>query len=213
MIGSAEIMRTKALGNLRFQIRLSTSCQSEHFNSTQPQDQCTQQTDLSGTCHPCSLRFPNLQTLLSQKRLLHRLRRTTHRLRQHVQMLQSLWHPDDEFLVVHKVFRQKPMPQIDPALVIHLFTGDIRTTNPVINGSARTTNGAGHIVPGLHFSDCSTNLFHNPETLVTNHQKVVARRSIAVQSVVDLAIRCVHSDLQHPHKHSTAIRNVTHRRL
>ena len=45
------------------------------------------------------------------------------------------------------------------------------------------------------------------------HQEVIARRCIAIQGIINFPVSGIYADLQHPHKHTPAAGNITHRRL
>ena len=73
---------------------------------------------------------------------------------------------------------------------------------------SRTAHGRHDVITRFHFSHVWANCFNLSKTLVTDDQKIVSRRRLAVLGGVDLFVRAIDADAQHAHQHAASIRDV-----
>ena len=166
-----------------------------------------EQADLAGPHDERPLRIPDLEPLLGQERLLDRLGADAGRLGQDAEMLEVLRDFHDVFGVVDEDLGQITVTEVDPPLVIDFLAGDVVTPDQVEQGPARPSDRAGDVIARLHFGHLVPDLEHLPEALVADDQVVAARRCVAVECLVDLAVGGVDSDLKDLHQHGPAFRH------
>ena len=122
-------------------------------------------------------------------------------------MLQ-LWRDFHHVLgIVHEQLGQVAVTEIDAALVVSLFAGDVVATDHVIDRTARSADGAGDQIARLEFRDLRTDFDHLPKALVPDDKMFAAGGSVAVEGLVDLAISRIDADLQRLHQHRAAFGN------
>ena len=166
-----------------------------------------EQSDLTGSQDEGSLGRPNLQTLLSQVRLIDRLRTDAGRFRQHAEMPQLRRDLHHVFGIVHEHLGHVTVTEIDATLVVGLFAGDVVPSDLVIDRTTRSADGTRDQIARLEFRDLRTDFEHLPEALVPDDKVFAAGRSVAVESLVDLAISRIDADLQRLHQDRAALGN------
>ena len=122
-------------------------------------------------------------------------------------MLEVLRHLHDELGVVDERLGQVAVAEVDPALVVDLLAGDVVAADHVEQRPARPADRARDIVAGLHLGHLVADLDHLPEALVADDEMLAARRGVAVEGLVDLAVGGVDADLEHLHQHRPALGN------
>ena len=125
----------------------------------------------------------------------------------HAEMLEVLRHLHDVFGVVDEGLGQITVAEVDPALVIHLFAGDVVPADDVEQRPARPADGAGDVVARPHFGHFVPDLDDLPEALVPDHEMLAARRRVAIKSLVDLAISGIDTDLEDLDQHGPPFGN------
>lgn len=75
--------------------------------------------------------------MLSEKRLLDRLRTDAGRFRKHAQVAQTVRHTHDEFGIIDEPFAHEAVQQIDAAFVVRFVTGDVVATDQVVDRPVR----------------------------------------------------------------------------
>jgi hypothetical protein len=103
--------------------------------------------------------------------------------------------------------------QVDPALEVHLVAGDVVPANQVVQRRSRPPHRAGAQVPRLDVFHLGADRLDDPEALVSQHQKVVPLRRIAVERLVNLGVCRVDADLQRPHQHAPPVEDVVEPRF
>ena len=204
----ADVVRAESLGNFGLSARLGRAGDRVDVEPPQPQDQRRQQADLPGAGDEGPLGLPHLQAALGFVRLLHGLGGAAHRLGQNVQMLEPDGHPHHELAIVDVVLGHKTVQQIDAPLVVNLLAGNVGAADLVEDRMAGPPHGARDVVARLYMSDLGADRLDAAKRLVPQHQKVIARRRVAVERLVDLAIGGVHADPQHLDQHAAPARHI-----
>src|SRR5262249_24824731 len=114
---------------------------------------------------------------------------------------------DDVIRVVHEVFGQVAVAEVDPPLVVDLLLSEIVAPNHVVERTAGTPHRAGNQVARFNLGHLLANVFDLTETFVPDHQVLAPRRRVAVKRLVDLAVGRVHSNLKDLHQYRSALGN------
>src|SRR5215471_4303065 len=109
-------------------------------------------------------------------------------------MLETFWNFDNEFRIVHVVFRQIAVAQIDAALVIGAVGRHVIRADQVIDALAGPAHGSDDIVARLQFSDIRADSFDLTKTFVANHKKVISWRRGTVLGSIDLFVGTIYTD-------------------
>ena len=103
------------------------------------------------------------------------------------------------------------MQQVDAAFIVGLVDGHVIMTDLVVDAVSRPPHRGGYIVARLQLGDTVSHLHHPPEALVANDEEIIAGRSAAIFSRVDLLVGTVDSNLENLDKNSTPVGNCIYR--
>src|SRR5436190_2107497 len=129
-------------------------------------------------------------------------------LEQYTDVLQTLWHFDDELGIVYVIFGQKTVAQIDAALEVGVISSHVICTDEVINALAGTANRGDHIITRLQFGHIRADSFDAAESFMADHQEVEAGGSCTIFSRVDLFVSAVHANSQNLYQDTPTIRHI-----
>src|SRR2546430_16637802 len=107
-------------------------------------------TTLFRSTHDCSFpRLPYFQATLDLVRLVDSFLDDGCRFEQHADLLEALWHLDDEFDVVHVVLGQIAMAQVDTTLVVGVISGHIVRADQVVDTLAWPAHSGHDVIAGF----------------------------------------------------------------
>ena len=105
------------------------------------------------------------------------------------------------------------MTEIDPSFVIHLFAGNVVSSDRIEQRSTGSPDCAGNIIAGLQFGDLTANFKNLSEAFVTDDEVFAAGRSVSVKCFVDFAVGRIDADLQCFYQYCSSFWDLAHMRL
>jgi hypothetical protein len=121
-----------------------------------------------------------------------------HRLEQHGEILNSFRDLVEEHRVLDVVLRHEPVAPHDAALGVLAAAAHVALAGAALRALAAWAAHGGHDdVPGLPSFDALADFFDDAEILVAEDQKLVPRRRLAVDAVIDLGVGRAQADTQH----------------
>src|SRR6185369_18008726 len=98
---------------------------------------------------------------------------------------------DDEVGVIHVIFGQVTMAQINATFVVSRIRRHIVGPDHVVNAVARPPNSCNNIVSGFQLADIGPNRFNLAEAFMTDDEVVESRGSSTVLGGVDLFVSSI----------------------
>src|SRR5581483_3458003 len=182
------------------------------LQSAQAQCQCCEQTERSRPQDGGTLWPPDLEAALNLISLFDALFGDTHRLQEDTDILQPGGYFDDELGVIHVVFGQVAVSQVDAPLKVGPVGGHGIHADPVIEAAAGPPHRRHHVIPGGDAPHAGADLDDLPERFVPGDEKIVTVRCCAILGGVDLFVRAIDANPQHFDENATPIWNVIHTR-
>src|SRR5208283_3260622 len=210
---SGQVSCSEFFDQIRVQIRFWGAAQCGHVQAFQTQNQRGQQADSTGAHDRRFPWTPNFEPALDLVSLVDSFLYDGRRFQEHANMFEALRHLDDEFDIVHVIFRQIAVPQVDAPLVIGVVGGHIVRADQVIDARTRAAYRGHDVVARLQLRGIRTDSFHLAETLMADDQKIVSWGRCTVLGSVDFFVGSVNDYAQNFDQHTAAVWNLVQGRL
>src|SRR5262249_10782047 len=129
-------------------------------------------------------------------------------LQKYAHLLQALRNLHHELRIVHVVFGEISVTQVDAAFVVGVVGSHIVRTDDVINAFSGAAHSRDNVIAWFEFSDILAYGFHLPEAFVPDHQEVISRRGSTIFGGIDLFICAIHAHAQHFYQHASPVWNL-----
>jgi hypothetical protein len=101
--------------------------------------------------------------------------------------------------------------EVDSSLVVDVLTGHVVLADLIVEAAAGAADRRHHIIARHELRNVVADFQHPAETFVTDHEKVVTGRRLAIFRCVDLFVRAIDADAQHLHQDATSVRDLMDR--
>ena len=116
------------------------------------------------------------------------------RFKQHTHFFQTLRYFHDELRVVDVILTHVPVAQVDAALEVTVVGRHVVCADQVVDACTWSAYSRDHVVSRFYVSYVWTNGLNLTKTLMTDDQKIVTRRSLAILGGIDLFVRTIDAD-------------------